>query len=392
MTRRELVEGGKQLRTIRVGVLVAVAVVLFIAPLANGQASQVSTWSEMAAYAVAVLGLGLVTGYCGQISIGHSAFVGIGAYTTIILVADHDWPYLATIPVAVLICLVAGAIVGIPALRISGLYLAVVTLAVAAVFPTMVDRFEGLTGGPNGKTAPEMTAPGWFFVDQSTRSGPAIYHYFVIVVIAAIMFVLARLLVSSRVGRAFVAIRESPYSASAAGINVSRYKVYAFAVSAGFAGVAGSLLAIQTPQVTGSRFDINLAIFLLIGLIAGGSTSIWGAIPGAIIFVGLIDYIPDWVDSTGLINSHPNSGQLVGIVSGGLLIAFAFLLPGGVMAGLKQLSRRFVSVVRLPPTGWQQFVLEPIAGHPDSPPPSASTPVSTPIVNASGSPDSKRKG
>ena len=116
MTRRELVEGGKRLRTIRVGVIAVVGAFLFIAPLANGQASQVSTWSEMAAYAVAVLGLGLVTGYCGQISIGHSAFVGIGAYTTIILVADYDWPYLATIPVAVLICLGAGAIVGIPAL------------------------------------------------------------------------------------------------------------------------------------------------------------------------------------------------------------------------------------------------------------------------------------
>jgi len=391
MTRRELVEGGSTLRRIRIGVLAAVLIVLFVAPLANGQASQVSTWSEIGAYAVAILGLSLVTGYCGQISIGHSAFVGIGGYTTVILVADYGWPYLATIPVAVVICLVAGAVVGIPALRISGLYLAVVTLAVAALFPTMVDRFEGLTGGPNGKTAPEMVAPDWFFVDQSTRNGPAIYHFYVIVAIAILMFALARQLVRSRIGRAFVAIRESPYSAAAAGINVSRHKVYAFAVSAAFAGVAGSLLAIQTPQVTGARFDINLAIFLLIGLIAGGSTSIWGAIPGALIFVGLLSYIPDWLDTADLLNGRPNSGQLVGIVSGALLIAFAFLLPGGVMDGLSRLGRRVVRVTRRPPPGWEQFVLAPLAVSPDSPPPTESV-VSTQLVNASGSPDGNRKG
>jgi branched-chain amino acid transport system permease protein len=388
VTMRTLVEGGSQLRTIRIGAILVTVVVLFFAPLVNGQASQISTWSEMAAYAVAILGLGLVTGYCGQISIGHSAFVGIGGYTTVILVADHGWPYLATIPIAVLICLVAGALVGIPALRIRGLYLAIVTLAVAAVFPTMIDRFEGLTGGPNGKTAPEMTAPDWFPVDQSTRSGPAIFEYYVIVLVAILMFALAFQLVRSRVGRAFVAIRESPYSASAAGIDVSRYKVYAFAVSAAFAGVAGSLLTIQTPQVTGQRFDINLAIFLLIGLIAGGSTTIWGAIPGALIFVGLSSYIPDWVGSAGVLSSHPNSGQVVGIVSGALLIAFAFLLPGGVMEGVSRLTRRFVRVVRQPPEGWQAHLFEPLVAHPESPPPT----VSEPVVNVSGSPDSTERG
>ena len=387
MRRRDLVEGGSRLRTIRIGAVVGTLVVLFLLPLVSGQASQISTWSEMGAFSVAILGLGLVTGYCGQISIGHSAFVGIGGYTTVILVADRQWPYLATIPVAVVLCLVAGALVGIPALRISGLYLATVTLAVAAVFPTMVDRFEGLTGGPNGKTAPEMEAPGWFWVDQSTRSGPATFHYYVILVIAIVMFVIAHQLVRSRIGRAFVAIRESPYSASAAGIDVSRHKIYAFAVSAGFAGVAGCLLAIQTPQVTGSRFDIYLAIFLLIGLIVGGSTSIWGAIPGAFIFVALNNYVPDWVDLAGLFSRRPNSGQIVGIVSGCLLIAFAFLLPGGVMDGISRISRRFFRVVRLPPDGWQRYFLEPIAEHPDTPP----TTVSTPAVNVSVS-DSSRKG
>lgn len=390
MTPRTLVEGDSRLRTLRVGAIVVAAAVLFFAPLISGQASDIETWSQFACFAVAILGLGLVSGYCGQISIGHSAFVGLGAYTTVILVADYSWPYLATIPVAVVLCLVAGALVGIPALRISGLYLAVVTLAVAAVFPTLVDKYEGLTGGPNGKTAPEMEAPGWFFVDTTTTSGPAIFHYYVIVAIGALMFLLAAFLVRSRVGRAFVAIRESPYSASAAGIDVSRYKIYAFAVSAAFAGVAGCLLAIQTPQVTGSRFDVYLAIFLLIGLIAGGSKTIWGAIPGALVFVALRDYIPDLVNAIDVLNGRQNSGQLVGIVSGVLLIAFAFLLPGGVMDGLTRLARRVVRVEAQPPPGWQQYRLEAltapgtVAVSPNSD--------STSFVQSSVPADSNRKG
>ena len=389
MRRVELAADGQPLRNLRIAVAVVVAVVLVMAPQVFGGASQVETWSQMVAYAVAILGLCLVTGYCGQISIGHSAFVGIGGYTTVILVADHHWSYLATIPVAIIVCFVAGAIVGVPALRISGLYLATVTLAIAAVFPTLCDKYSGFTGGPNGKVTRGMTAPGWFPVDTSTRGGPAVYHYYVIVGIAVVMFALAYQIVRSRVGRAFVAIRESQYSAASAGINVSRHKVFAFALSAAFAGVAGCLLVIQTPQVIGSRFDLNLAIFLLIGLIAGGRTSIWGAIPGALVFVALRNYIPDWFDKLNSLNGGVKSAQLVGIISGGLLIAFAFLLPGGVVDGLARLVRPFVNVVRRPPEGWQQYRLEPLAAQrPNGAGPSAATS----LVHSSGSPDNERKG
>ncbi len=366
---------------------------LIALPLNIQSIATIDMLSQMAAYAVAILGLTLLTGLCGQISIGHSAFVGLGAYTTVIPVVDRGWPYLATIPVSIALCLIAGALVGIPALRISGLYLAVVTLSIAALFPTLVDLAEGITGGTNGKFAVgSMTAPEWFPIDMQTRNGPAVFHFYVIVAIAALMFWIAHNIVRSRIGRALVAIRDSPYSAASAGVRVARYKVFAFAVSAAFAGVAGSLLMIQLPQATDARFDLYLSIFLLIGLIAGGRATIAGAIPGALIFVMLRTYIPDWVGDLNLLADKPDGGQVVGIVSGVLLIAFAFLLPDGVMSGLSDLARKFVRVVRPAPAGWEQYRAAP------SPAPAASSSsaslIATPLggPRASGAPDGDKKG
>jgi branched-chain amino acid transport system permease protein len=353
-----LVAGSPRVRIARGALLIGAAVVLWILPQSMGDASDVDMLSQVAAYIVALTGLTLVTGLTGQISLGHGAFMGLGAYTTVILVADHGWSYLVTLPVAIVLCFVAGALVGIPALRISGLYLATVTLAIAAVFPTLVMQFDGLTDGANGKFAVnEMEGPSWFPVDLDTRVGPSIFHYYVIVAIAILVFVLARNIVRSRVGRGLVAIRDSPYSAAAAGVPVARYKILAFATSAAFAGLAGSLLMIQLPQATTGRFDLNLSIFLLIGLIAGGRATIWGAIPGAIIFVILRNYLPDWIDGMNLL-SGPNSGQLVGVLSGVLLIGFAFALPGGVIDGLSRLARRVVRVRRRPPRDWSEYRME----------------------------------
>ncbi|KAA9148541.1 branched-chain amino acid ABC transporter permease [Amycolatopsis acidicola] len=348
-------EGTRAHRGLRWGSALLGAAVLILLPLLTGSVATIESFTQIAAYSVAILGLGLLTGHCGQISLGHSAFVGIGGYTTVILVADHGWPYLATIPVAVVLCLAAGALVGIPALRIRGLYLATVTLAVAALFPVLIDKFPSFTGGPNGKFAPqEMTAPDWFFIDPYTQTGPPTDHYYVVVAVAALMFLIARNLVRSRTGRAMHAVRDAPLSAAAAGIRVARVKIFAFAVSAAFAGVAGSLLVIQVPAVSDSRFDLYLSIFLLVALIAGGSASIAGAIPGAIVFVVLRTYIADWAQSLNLLSGRPDGGQIVGIASGALLIAFVFLLPGGVIDGLGRLRRRIVEIVPRAPRDWER--------------------------------------
>jgi branched-chain amino acid transport system permease protein len=359
MARWQLTSTDRRYRLGRVAVALVIAVVLVLLPLSMGNGTQIDNLSEILAYAVAILGLALVTGYCGQISIGHSAFVGLGAYTTVILVANHGWPYLATIPVSAAFCLIAGALVGIPALRISGLYLAAVTLAVAAVFPTLVDQFTSLTGGPNGLLATNQMAPPSWFPYATALAGPSIFHYWVILAIAALMFALGRNLVRSRIGRALIAIRDSPYSAASAGIRVSRYRVLTFAVSAAFAGIAGSLLMIVLPSVSDNQFDLTFAILLIIGLVAGGRATIGGAIPGAIVVAVLHHYIPNWIDSLNIGGNGVNGEQLVGVVSGIGLIAFAFLLPDGVVESAGRLFGRLVRVSHSPPDGWERFATPP---------------------------------
>jgi branched-chain amino acid transport system permease protein len=357
--RYSLNVAGSRYKLGRIGLALLILVAVLCLPLISSSASQVDSFSRIAAYAVAILGLTLVTGYCGQISIGHSAFVGIGAYTTVILVSVHGWSYLATIPVAAFFCLIAGVLVGIPALRISGLYLAAVTLAVAAVFPTLIDQFPHLTGGPNGMIAEtQMEAPSWFPF-QNAVAGPSIFHYYVILAIAALMFFLAWNLARGRFGRALIAIRDSPYSAASAGVKVSWYKVIAFAVSAAFAGVAGSLLMIQLPVVSDLQFELLFAILLVIGLIVGGRTTITGAVVGAIVVELLHSSIPNLIDNLRVTSNGASGGQLVGIVSGIGLIVFAFLLPDGVVDSLKKLLRRTVRVERPPPDGWERYAPQP---------------------------------
>jgi branched-chain amino acid transport system permease protein len=351
-----LVEGSRQHRTLQLGIAVASAALLMVLPLLTDDVAAIESLTQMACYAVAIVGLSLLTGYTGQISIGMSAFVGLGAYTTMILVADHGWAYLATIPVSIVVSLVAGALVGIPALRIRGLYLATVTIAVAAVFPVLVHHFSGITGGTDGKFAADMQVPTWTFVDPYVRSGPPRLHYYIVLLVAVLAFVVARNIVRSRIGRAMVAVRDSPFSATAAGIPVARVKVFAFAVSAAFGGLAGSLLVIQEPVVSDTRFDLYLSIFLLVALIAGGSGTLIGAVPGALIFVTLRTYISDWSESLGLFGARSESGQIVGVVSGALLLLFIFLLPGGVTDGLGRLRRKVLVIVRRVPEGWERYL------------------------------------
>ncbi|MET8989130.1 branched-chain amino acid ABC transporter permease [Nonomuraea wenchangensis] len=349
--------GSRRHRLLILGLAAAGAGVLLGLPYLLYSVPQVDMLSQIAAYSVAIVGLSLLMGYTGQISLAHSAFVGLGGYTTVILVADHDWPYLATIPVSVVVCLAVGALIGIPALRIRGLYLAAVTLAVAALFPALVIRFEDLTGGTSGKFAREaMQAPEWFFVNPFTRVGPSIVRFYVIAAIAVLMFLVARAILDSRTGRAMVALRDAPLSAAASGVQVARVKIYAFAVSGAFGGVAGSLLAIQLPQASDTRYTLDLSIFLLVALVAGGNGTLLGAVPGAIILVTLRTYISDWATALPMFQGG-DGGQIVGIVSALLLLVIVFLMPTGVAGGLTKLGRRLVRATDPIPQGWQKFQL-----------------------------------
>lgn len=334
--------------------LVALPFVPF--PSAFGEPTRhLENLSETLGYAVAVLGLNLLIGYSGQISIGHSAFVGLGAYAAIITVADHHWSWFVALPFAFALCFAVGCIVGLPALRIKGLYLVVVTFAMAVVFPTLVLRYESLTGGANGKLGETIEPPSWTPFDARDREDPLRYRYFVLLIVAVAMFVLARNMVKSRAGRALIAQRDNPTAASINGVSVPVYKVLVFGISAGFCGVAGWMLMLTQPFASEVGFSVGLGILLIIGIVTGGVATVSGAIPGAVIVVivgfllrRLTEYQKIGPIGMDWLATRQGKGGIVEIAFGVLLVLFVFALPGGVIDGLRRLRAKFIRVTPRP--------------------------------------------
>jgi branched-chain amino acid transport system permease protein len=279
-------------------------------------AFRVNQFSLVITYAIAALGLNLLTGFNGQISVGHGAFFGVGAYTVVILVADHGWPHFAALAMAMLLTFVLGLVVGLPALRIHGLYLALVTLALATVFPQIVVRFRDLTGGTQGKRIPraeEFVAPGWTGLANDQ------WRYYVLLAFAVVAFVAVRNLIHSRAGRAIIAIRDNETAAVTLGVPHRAYKVLVFGVSAMLAGMAGGLAKFYDPFVSSGQYTINLSIILLVAVVVGGTARILGPAIGAFLVV----FIPIWLPE-----QYP---QLSGVFFGASLIVLMMLAPGGIL-------------------------------------------------------------
>ena len=275
-------------------------------------------------YAVAILGLNLVTGYNGQISLGHGAFYAIGAYTAAILMSNWDVPYWATIPIAAAISAMVGFLIGFPALRFTGLYLALTTFALATAVPQLL-KFKGIeqwTGGVQGIVISKPDAP-W-----GLPLNPDQYLYLFTLVIAAILFLLAYNLIRSRIGRGMMAIRDHALAAEAMGINIARLKTGTFAVSAMYTGIAGALSAIAVEFVAPDSFTVQVSVFLFVGLIVGGVASLTGALWGAAFIV----FIPNIAEQV----SKAAPGAIYGVI----LIAFMYLMPAGVAGLLGRMFRR----------------------------------------------------
>jgi branched-chain amino acid transport system permease protein len=293
-------------------------------------------FAYVAIYLIALIGLNVLTGYTGQISLGHGAFMAIGGYTTAILMADHGVKDVWTIPVAALVTGIAGFLFGFPALRLSGLYLALATFAIAVSMPAVIKRFEDFTGGGTGINlfgTPELTAS----LTPVTILGRELvfndWLYYLCWVIALVAYVVAWLMLRGRTGRALRAVRDSESAAQSSGVSLPRYKTLAFGVSAAYAGVAGSLFAIATTFVNPDTFPIALSILLLVGVVIGGLGSLVGLIAGAI----FIQFLPDWSQQVTQSPGGPS------VVSGAVLIALMFVLPMGVaglVARLRLLTRR----------------------------------------------------
>jgi len=252
------------------GLVAACALPFFISNYHVFQASMVLT------YAIALVGLNILIGYSGQISLGHGAFLAIGAYTSAILMDKIDMPYWTTIPIAAAICLAVGFLFGLPALRLEGHYLALATFALAVSLPQLLKfkHLEFLTGGVQGIVImkPEPPWPMLFGLKLNSDR----WLYFFTLAVTVVMFVIGWNLIRGRVGRALIAIRDQPIAAASMGINTPLYKSLAFGVSAMFTGVAGALSAILVAFVAPDSFTVFLSITLMVGMVIGGVTSLPG--------------------------------------------------------------------------------------------------------------------
>jgi branched-chain amino acid transport system permease protein len=277
-------------------------------------------------YAMAILGLNLLTGFNGQFSLGHSAFFAVGAYTAAIMIESFGIDYYWTVPAAGLICFAFGFLFGLPALRLEGVYLALATFALGVAMPQILKStpLEPWTGGVQGIQVTKPDAP----FDLPLTSDQ--WLYFVSLAVGLFLAVGATNLVNSRSGRAMIAIRDNPIAARAMGINISLYKTLTFGLSAFYTGVAGALSAVVVSFVAPDSFTFALSIGLFVGLVVGGVGSIWGALFGGLFVL----FVPNFADQI--------SKGLSGAVYGVILLVLIYVMPTGA-AGLIRLVARQVT-------------------------------------------------
>ena len=281
-------------------------------------------FTQVYIYAIALMGLNLLTGYNGQFSLGHGAFYAIGAYTSAIMMDRWNVPYGWTIPVAGVLCLVVGFLFGRPALRLEGLYLALATFSLALAVPQILKYFEHWTGGSQGIVLTKPKAPWGLPLTEDQ------WLYYLTLAVTVGMFVAAANLIRGRVGRAMVAIRDNHLAAEVMGVDTALVKSVTFGVSAAYTGVAGALSAIVIAFVAPDSFNVFLSVTLLIGIVIGGFASIWGNIFGAL----FIQFVPNWAQDI----SKAAPWAIFGI----FLIGFMYAMPYGIAGAIRRLWIRWV--------------------------------------------------
>jgi branched-chain amino acid transport system permease protein len=305
--------------------LAALAVLAVAIPFLFGP-YRVSQFTLALIYAVAVLGLNLLVGYSGQISLGHGAFFALGAYVGAILLDRTSVPHLLTVPAAALVCFAAGLALGLPALRLRGLYLALVTLAIAIATPVLIKRFDSLTGGSQGIAVDQPQAPAWSGLADDQ------FLYFLALLVAAPLFWVAAGMVRRDVGRALIAIRDDETAARTMGVNLATFKTRAFGLSAAYAGVAGSLFTFANGFVAPESFTLTVSFAFLAAVVVGGLATVAGALFGALFIV----FVPVW--------SSDVDEALSGVIYGAALIACMYVFRGGIVGLLRSAAARLVEV------------------------------------------------
>ncbi|WP_419945581.1 branched-chain amino acid ABC transporter permease [Candidatus Poriferisodalis sp.] len=364
----------RQWRILSWGYAVALAVLV---PLVL-QPFQIGRMNQSLVFVVAVLAVNLVVGFNGILALGHSAFMGIGAFVAASMVQDELWDYWMVIPLVLVVGFAVGLIIGLPALRVKGLYLALITIAQAAVFPSVLKIDElGIaerTGGPNGRRVEEEVdrqAEGfsswfeWLPGVDGTR-GSAAYRYWILLLITVLAIALVRNIIRSRPGRAVLAIRDNEAGAAVYGVNLPLYKTVNFALSASLGSLAGLMWCLDKGFVGEQDFTFILAIDLIIGLVIGGVGTLQGSVLGGLFVVWVRDFtkrlpvIP--LGFYELSGDGPLSAAIFGII----LILFTFFAPGGIASMITAVQKRIIQVVPLTPAGNPVTPLERLDPGPSS--------------------------
>jgi branched-chain amino acid transport system permease protein len=331
--------------------LVVIAILFFLGFPTTISSFLASEWAQALILAIAIMGLNILVGYSGQLSLGHGAFMALGAYISAILAHRYKMDYLVTIPIAALATGLVGFVFGFPALRLSALYLALATFALAVVTPSLIKRPAELTGGVQGililQPDPPDFARDTFAAITGTPMTSDQWIYYISLFCALLLFWLAWNLVRHRSGRAMRAIRDGEVAAAASGVNIGGYKMLAFGISAFYAGTAGSLFGLSTGFVSPDTFPVSLSIQLLVGAVVGGLASIPGPLLGAIFAYFLPIQSNQWVPSQTWIpeqiaSTVKNAGPAVSY--GVLLILIMIFAPNGMVGlarrGYDMLNRR----------------------------------------------------
>lgn len=320
-----------------IGLIVLAFVVPLLQPLAPDLVSDYRLFlvSTMMIAAIAVLGLNLLTGFNGQISLGHSAFYAVGAYTAAILMDKLDCPYWLTLPAAAIVSFIVGYLFGLPALRLEGHYLALATFALALSVPQILKYkwLEDLTGGVQGIVLSKPEAPFGLPLSEDQW----LFYYCLIVML--FLYWAAANLLKSRSGRAMMAIRDYHIAADTMGIDTALYKTVTFGISAAYTGIAGALSASAIAFVAPDSFSFFLSIKFLIGLVVGGVGSLAGSVVGGIFYV-LVDNsaqaLSTYIKSDLGLQFDLSAYTVFGI----LLILLMYLMPTGIVGGVHNLMRR----------------------------------------------------
>jgi len=372
--------GSAQHRTYRLAGFAVLALVMILLWLLLPE-FQVTRLNRTMAMAVAILGLNLVVGFSGLLALCQSAFIAIGAFVTASLIMDHGWDYWMTIPISMLAAFIMGLILGVPALKIKGLYLAMSTVAFAAAFPSLTKleffQIAERTGGANGReisdtplpngdiNGEKLLPPSWF---PFFENEPSRYRFIPIAIMAAAAFWIIGNLVKSRPGRAVVSIRDNEIGAAVSGVELRRFKVLNFGLSAALGGLAGVMWAMNSGFVAEQDYTFVLMVDLLVGLVVGGVGTVSGAALGAIVVVfgrWLCQTYFDYSLSATIwfiavlalamwLSSQQRSGlnkflSFVGVIFGIVLIGVVFFAPQGIVGFFRKAWSRVVQIRPVPP-------------------------------------------